>query len=79
MSNRKRTRMSRAELDRLNDDWARAEYMERLAAGEFSPRHYVTTAGGETAWCSCPVGSDHADGEVVTISEPAGSHDHGDR
>jgi hypothetical protein len=34
MSNRKRTRMSRADLELLHEDWQRAEAIERLAAGE---------------------------------------------
>jgi hypothetical protein len=40
--------MSRADLDRLNDDWARAEYMERLALGkltEATPCEDGTQAG----------------------------------
>lgn len=48
MSNRRKTKMTAADLQRLHDDWDRAEWLERLAIGELTEQQQVpdTTTGG---------------------------------
>jgi hypothetical protein len=36
MSNKRKTRMTAAELQQLREDWKRAEWLERLAIGELT-------------------------------------------
>lgn len=64
MSNKRKTKMGAADLQRLQDDWDRAAFLERLAIGELTDQQQerIDSLPDATLTLSGTYRDDHAPG-----------------